>query len=103
MKLILLLCSFQICSFISLGQTPDFRESKPIEIFRNKLVYYRTGNEALLEIYSSDRKSLIQTHSLALEKSELDLKEIENGRYILKIIDYSSNESEFCELIISKS
>lgn len=81
--------------------------SKEIEngeklIVKNNFVYYRTGNEALLKIYDSEKKNELKTISLAKEKTIVDLSNIENGNYYLCMINYSSQTRSYCEVKIEK-
>jgi len=86
-------------------ESSDFDQSKPIHAntTNDGLIYYRTDNEALLELYDSTGENLIKTFSLAREKTTLDFSDIQAGTYQLRTINFKSNQSKYRELILTKN
>ena len=82
----------------------DFEQTNPISATTSNetLIYNRTGDEALLELYDDKGINLIKTFSLAREKTMLDFSDILNGEYLLRIINFKTNQSKSCELILAK-
>ena len=80
----------------------DFGISYSIQTANDTLVYYRSGKEALLELYDEAGSTLIQTFSLALEKTDVDISGIMNGRYQLRTVNFKTNEAKICELVVNR-
>jgi hypothetical protein len=77
----------------------DIEKGKEMEL-GDTAIYYRTGNEALLYLYSANKKKELATYSLALQKTPLDLSSYKKGMYWLCIEDYSTNKKTFCKIRI---
>jgi hypothetical protein len=86
-------------------ESSDFDQSKPIHAntTNDALIYYRTGNEALLELYDSTGENLIKTFSLAREKTSLDFSDIQPGTYQLRTINFKSNQFKYQEFILARN
>lgn len=79
----------------------DIRDKNELTLKR-KFIYYRTGNEALLKIYDSDKERELKTVSLAKHQTQIDLKKLKAGRYWFCVVDFSSKAYPCCKVQIEK-
>jgi hypothetical protein len=80
----------------------DLQASERVKVNGDVLIYYRTENESLVEIYDDSKSTVLQTNSLALKKTEIDLAALQSGKYWLKIFDFSADKYHWLLLDIKK-
>ena len=77
----------------------DF-EAKEEIILPPNFVYHRTGNEALLKVFDSEKKKELRTIPLSKEWNQIDLSDLPTGYYWFNTINYTENKKSFIKILI---
>jgi len=77
----------------------DFEKTGKKEISRN-VYYYRSGNEALMNIYSLKKKEPIKRITLGNFKNVIKLYDLKKGEYIFEVVDYTNNTKKKLNVLI---
>lgn len=71
----------------------DFDKTNKKEISRT-IYYYRTGDEALLNIYNKKKKEPIKRITIGNFKNVIRVDDLKKGEYIFEIVDYTNNKKK---------
>lgn len=75
-------------------------EKEQILTATKSFIYYRTGSEALLRLYDIKKENILETFSLAHQRTIVDLHRTKPGQYWLSIVDFSTDKQVFCKIRI---
>ncbi len=68
----------------------------------DELIYWRSGNEALLRLYDKKQEKILKTFSVAKERVVVDLKGLNPGNYLLCKRDFGNGDETCCKLIVEE-
>ncbi len=67
---------------------------------QKEFVYYRSGNEALLQVYNNKREKVLKTISLSKERTHVNLGNLKPGIYWISKTDYSAGKQIFSQVLV---
>jgi hypothetical protein len=77
----------------------DF-EAKGEIVLPANFVYHRTGNEALLKVFDSEKKKELRTIPLSKEWNQIDLSDLTSGYFWINTINYTDNKMAYIKVMI---